>query len=261
MKFVRYRFEGHTGYGVLEDDVVQPLIGDLFGSYTRGQGQIRASDVTVLAPCTPGKILSFTQNYADRAREVGMATPPFPLLSLKPPSAVCGVHDVVRLPPQSTRVDYGAELAVVIGRRGRWIAVEDVAQYVLGYTCANNVIARDLVELDGSWIRGGGFDTFCPLGPAIQTHLALADTLVQCRVNGQTRQMTSTHDLLFGVPQLLAFASSVMTLEPGDVVLTGTPAGAGPLAAGDVVEVEVEGVGVLRNTVAVEPHQRVPGPS
>ena len=259
MRFVRYRFDDLIGYGVLEDDIVQPLIGDLFGSYTRGQGQIRASDVSLLAPCVPSKILSFTQNFADRAREAGMAAPPFPLLSLKPPSAVTGLFDAIKLPPQSTRVDYGAELAVVIGRRGRWIAVEDVSQYVLGYTCANNIVARDLVELDGSWIRGGGFDTFCPLGPTIQTHLALADTLVQCRVNGQTRQMTSTHDLLFGVPQLIAFASSVMTLEPGDVVLTGTPAGAGPLAAGDVVEVEIEGVGVLRNTVAAEPQARSRG--
>ena len=255
MKFLRYRFENLIGYGVLEDEVVQPLIGDLFGSYTRGQGQIRASDVTVLAPCVPSKILSFTQNYADRAREAGMATPPFPLLSLKPPSSVIGLHDTIVLPQQSTRVDHGAELAVVIGRRGRWISVEDVPQYVLGYTCANNIIARDLVELDGSWIRGAGFDTFCPLGPTIQTHLALADTLVQCRVNGQTRQMTSTHDLLFGVPQLIAFASSVMTLEPGDVILTGTPAGAAPLAAGDAVEVEIEGVGVLRNTVSAMPRE------
>jgi len=255
MKLVRYRFEDLVAYGVLEDDVVQPLIGDPFGPHTRGQGQIRTTDLTLLAPCAPGKILSFTQNYADRAREVGTATPPFPLLSLKPPSAVIGPLDSIVLPPQSARVDYGAELAVVIGRLGRWIAVEEVAQYVLGYTCANNVVARDLVELDGSWVRGGAFDTFCPLGPVIQTHLALADTLVQCRVNGQTRQMTSTHDLLFGVSQLIAFASSVMTLEPGDVVLTGTPAGVAPLSTGDVIEVEVEGIGVLRNTVVAEPRQ------
>jgi 2-keto-4-pentenoate hydratase/2-oxohepta-3-ene-1,7-dioic acid hydratase in catechol pathway len=147
-------------------------------------------------------------------------------------------------------VEHEAELAVVIGKRGRWVQPEEASSYALGYTLANDVTARDLQRRDGQWTRAKGFDTFCPLGPWIETEFDPADALVTCHVNGEMRQMSSTRDMVFGVPQLIAFISSVMTLEPGDVLLTGTPAGVGSLVAGDVVEVAVEGLGILRNPVA-----------
>jgi 2-keto-4-pentenoate hydratase/2-oxohepta-3-ene-1,7-dioic acid hydratase in catechol pathway len=250
MVIVRYQLDQHVGYGALEGEQVQPLIGDLFAGYTRGSSTIPLDGIRLLAPCVPSKVIAVGNNYADRSREAGLPAPAFPLLALKPASSVIGPGEPIVLPPQSQRVEHGAELAVVIGRRGRWIEVEQADQYILGYTCANDVTARDILELEGLWTRAKAFDTFCPLGPAIQTQLPLADALVQCRVNGENRQMTSTHDMLFSVPQLVAFASSVMTLEPGDVLLTGTPSGVGALAPGDTVEVEIEGVGVLKNPVA-----------
>jgi 2-keto-4-pentenoate hydratase/2-oxohepta-3-ene-1,7-dioic acid hydratase in catechol pathway len=175
--------------------------------------------------------------------------PEIPLLFLKPISAVIGPGDNIVLPPQSKQVEHEGELAVVIGRTGRWIAAEEAREYIFGYTVADDVTARDLQRRDGQWTRGKGFDTFCPLGPWIETDLDPADVLVQTRVNGEMRQMASTREMMFSVEQLIAFISSVMTLEPGDVILTGTPAGIGPLKHGDVVEVTVEGIGSLSNPV------------
>ena len=160
-----------------------------------------------------------------------------------------GPDEPIILPPQSRQVDHESELAVVMGRSGRWIPAEDALDYVLGYTAANDVTARDLQQRDGQWTRGKGFDTFCPLGPWIETDMDPSDTLLRCRVNGEMRQMGSTREMVFTVAQLISFISSVMTLEPGDVILTGTPAGIGPLKNGDVVEVDIEGIGVLSNPV------------
>jgi 2-keto-4-pentenoate hydratase/2-oxohepta-3-ene-1,7-dioic acid hydratase in catechol pathway len=190
------------------------------------------------------------RNYAEHAREQNVEVPEIPLLFLKPPSAVIGPGESIILPPQSKQVEHEGELAVVIGRAGRWIQSEEALKYVLGYSVANDVTARDLQRRDGQWTRGKGFDTFCPLGPWIETELDPADVLVQTRVNGEMRQMASTREMMFPVEQLIAFISSVMTLQPGDVILTGTPAGIGPLQPGDVVEVSVEGVGSLSNPVA-----------
>ena len=153
------------------------------------------------------------------------------------------------LPPQSQQVEHEGELAVVIARQGRWIHLEDAENYILGYTIANDVTARDLQNRDGQWTRAKGFDTFCPLGPWIETELDPADLLVTCRVNGEIKQMSSTREMVFSIPQLIVYASSVMTLEPGDVLLTGTPAGVSRLSAGDMVEVEIEGIGKLSNPV------------
>ena len=253
MQFIRYQYKDHVHYGVLEGEAISPLTGDPYGKFTRGPRSVKLSAVTLLAPCTPSKIIGVTRNYADRARESGEATSDVPQIFFKPPSAVIGPEAAIVLPPQSQNVEFSAELAVVIGHTTRLVSPEDAPRYILGYTCANDVTALDLLEADGLWARGKGFDTFCPLGPAIDTTVEPRDALITCRVNGATRQMTGTHDLLFSVPQLIAFISSVMTLLPGDVILTGTPAGTGPLADGDVVEVEVEGIGVLRNTVVSEP--------
>ncbi len=249
MLFIRYRRGDAVRYGVLEGDAVRPLDGDLFGAYRREAQAVPLAEVALLAPVAPGKIVAVGNNFADRAREAGLPAPTVPLLFLKPPSAVIGTGEPIRLPPQSARVEHGAELAAVIGRPARWVSPEEALRHVLGYTCANDVTARDIVDAEGLWTRGKSFDTFCPLGPWIATTLNPADALITCRVNGAVRQMTSTHDMLFSVAQLVAFVSSVMTLLPGDVLLTGTPAGAGPLADGDEVEVEIEGLGVLRNPV------------
>jgi 2-keto-4-pentenoate hydratase/2-oxohepta-3-ene-1,7-dioic acid hydratase in catechol pathway len=203
----------------------------------------------------PGKIICVGRNYAEHAREHDEEIPDVPLLFFKPPSSVVGPGQPVLLPPQSQRVEHEGELAVVIGKRGRWIAAEQAENHLLGYTIANDITARDLQRRDGQWTRAKGFDTFCPLGPWIETDLEIADVLITCRVNGEMRQMASTREMVFTIPQLIAFVSSVMTLDPGDVLLTGTPAGVGLLVEGDSVEVDIEGIGVLANPVKRDPRQ------
>jgi len=193
------------------------------------------------------------RNYAAHAAEHDAEVPEIPLIFLKPPTSVIGPGDAILLPPQSEQVEHEAEMAVVIGTQGSWIPPETARQHILGYTAANDVTARDLQCSDGQWTRAKGFDTFCPLGPWIETNLDPSDVLVSCSVNGQMRQMASTRDMVFPVPQVVAFISSVMTLEPGDVILTGTPAGVGPLSAGDEVTVEVQGIGTLTNPVRAHP--------
>ncbi|MGC8836899.1 MAG: fumarylacetoacetate hydrolase family protein [Anaerolineae bacterium] len=211
-----------------------------------------AEEFRLLAPCAPTKVLAVGLNYAAHAAEAGMEVPEEPVFFLKPPSAVIGPEEAIVYPKLSRRVDYEAELAVVIGRRARRVAPEEALDYVLGYTCGLDVTARDLQRSDGQWTRAKGFDTFCPLGPWIVPDLDPHDLLVECRVNGQVRQRARTSDLIFPVEDLIHRASLVMTLEPGDVLLTGTPSGIGPLQPGDEVEVEIEGIGILRNVVVAE---------
>jgi len=197
----------------------------------------------------PSKIVAVGRNYIAHARELGHEVPTEPLIFLKPSSAIVGDGDDVVYPDASGRVDHEAELAVVIGRRCTSVSVAEALAYVRGYTCANDVTARDLQETDDQWTRAKGFDTFCPLGPAIVEGLDPSSLQVVARVNGKERQRGSTADMLFGVPALVAYISAVMTLEPDDVILTGTPPGVGPVQRGDLMEVEVEGIGVLRNRV------------
>lgn len=252
MRIVRYSVgeEGPVRYGWLLEGHIGPLEGDLFSGYRRGATQIPWEQARMYAPVLPGKIVCVGRNFAAHAEEHGAEVPEIPLIFLKPPSSVIGPGGTITLPPQSKQVEHEAELAVVIGRRGRWVGLEEARGYVLGYTVANDVTARDLQRRDGQWTRAKGFDTFCPLGPWIETEFDDADVLVTAHVNSEMRQMASTRDMVFTVPQLIAYVSSVMTLEPGDVLLTGTPAGVGPLADGDLVEVSVEGIGSLRNPVA-----------
>ena len=178
--------------------------------------------------------------------------PDVPLIFMKPSTAVIGPEQTILLPPQSQQVEHEAELVVVIGKLGRWIAPEDASQYILGYTIGNDITARDLQRRDGQWTRGKGFDTFCPLGPWIETELNPADLMITCHVNGEMRQMGSTREMVFQIPQLIAFCSSIMTLEPGDLLMTGTPAGVSPLREGDIVEVAIENLGTLRNPVGTD---------
>jgi 2-keto-4-pentenoate hydratase/2-oxohepta-3-ene-1,7-dioic acid hydratase in catechol pathway len=197
----------------------------------------------------PSKIVAVGLNYLAHARELGHEVPTEPLIFLKPTSAIVGDQDDVVYPKASLRVDHEAELAVVIGRRCKDVNEGDAFDYVRGYTCANDVTARDLQESDDQWTRAKGFDTFCPLGPQVVENLDPSSLRVVARVNGEVRQEGHTSDMLFGVPGLVAFISGVMTLEPGDVILTGTPPGVGPVQRGDLMEVEIEGIGVLRNRV------------
>ena len=208
---------------------------------------------SLLPPTTPSKIVCVGRNYRDHVKELGHDLPTEPLLFLKPPSALLEPGGVVRIPELSQRVDYEGELAVVIGRRVRNLREEDWRSAVRGYTLANDVTARDLQNKDGQWTRAKGFDTFCPVGPFLSDEIdPAAGVTLETRVNGTLRQQGSTLDFIFPIPRLLAHITAAMTLEPGDLVLTGTPAGVGPVQPGDVVEISIDGLGVLRNTFQAE---------
>lgn len=246
-------------YARIEGDALIPLSAQQIfsgaGEGGRGKASVPLSEVKLLAPVTPTKIVCIGRNYQEHAAELGNAMPAEPLLFLKAPSALVGHEDFILLPPASVRVEHEGELAVVIGRRARRLAADvDPLDYVLGYTCLNDVTARDLQRQDVQFTRAKSFDTFCPVGPFIVTGLDPRDLRVETRVNGQIRQSGRTSQLAFSVPFLIRYVSHVMTLEPGDVISTGTPAGVGPLADGDLVEVEVEGVGTLCNHVRAEPN-------
>ncbi len=209
------------------------------------------ADVRMLSPILPSKVVCVGRNYADHAAEHGSAVPKEPLLFLKPSTSVIGQRDVIRLPPQSKRVEHEAELAVVIGAPGaRRVDRAGAAAAIFGYACANDVTARDLQRSDGQWTRAKGFDSFCPLGPWITTDVDVSDVEVRCEVNEEVRQLGRTKDMVFDVPTLVSYVSHVMTLLPGDVVLTGTPAGVSPIEAGDTVTVSIGGLGTLVNRVA-----------
>jgi len=198
----------------------------------------------------PTKIVAVGRNYAEHAKELGNEAPPEPIIFLKPPSALLPHEGTIVRPPQSQRVDHEGELAIVIGKRAHNVPADLWRDFVRGFTCANDVTARDLQKKDVQFTRGKGFDTFCPIGPCIETDLDPADLALSTRVNGVVKQNGRTSMMIFSCATIIEFITSVMTLEPGDVILTGTPAGVGPLQAGDVVEVEIEGIGILRNHVA-----------
>lgn len=253
MRIVRYQIKDETPkYGWLHDDKVGDIDGDLFGKYKRKEAKTPLADVKLLAPSWPTKIVCVGRNYVEHAKELGNDVPKIPLIFLKPPSSIINPGDTVILPPQSKQVEHEAELVVVIGKRARNVTAEDAKKYIFGYTVGNDVTARDLQKIDDQWTRAKGFDTFCPFGPWIDTDFNIADALITCKVNGQPRQMASTRDMVFSVPTLIAYISSVMTLEPGDLIFTGTPSGVGPLKENDEVVVEIEGLGVLRNPVRAE---------
>ncbi|MEA3352109.1 MAG: fumarylacetoacetate hydrolase family protein [Chloroflexota bacterium] len=253
MRFIRYQIKDEPARrGWVLKDKIGPVDGDIFSQFQRGEARIPIEEAKILAPVQPSKIICVGRNYAAHAKEHKTEVPKIPLLFFKPPSAIIGPGEQIVLPPQSQQVEHEAELAVVIGRHGGKITPEDALNHVLGYTIANDVTARDLQRRDSQWTRAKGFDTFCPLGPYIETEFDPADALISCHVNGEMRQMASTREMVFTVRQLIAFASSIMTLEPGDLILTGTPAGVSPLVPNDVVEVSIEGIGSLSNPVTAE---------
>jgi 2-keto-4-pentenoate hydratase/2-oxohepta-3-ene-1,7-dioic acid hydratase in catechol pathway len=241
MKIVRFQFDNNVFTGRIENDRILPW------GENAAQRDLPLSEARLLAPAVPTKVVAVGLNYVDHARELSMALPEEPLLFMKPASSVIGPDDPIVMPPQSDRVDFEAELAVVIGKRARNVPRGSAADYILGYTCLNDVTARDLQQKDGQWTRAKGFDTFCPLGPWIETEISPADLAVELRLNGVVKQRSRTSNLVFDPHALVEYISAVMTLEIGDVIATGTPAGIGPMCADDIVEVLIEGIGVLRN--------------
>ncbi len=258
MKIIRYQTSRRkAGYGWLLEDKVGPIQGDVFGAFQRGEARTSLDKVQLLPPVVPSKIICVARNFPAHAAEHGASVPDTPALFFKPPSAVIGPGEPILIPPQAERVEHEAELAVVIGKAGRWIAPAQARDHILGYTIANDVTERVFQREDLLWTRAKGFDTFAPIGPWIETEFNPTDAIISCRVNGDLRQMTSTREMVFLVEQLITFASSFMTLNPGDLLLTGTPEGVGPLVPGDTVEVEIEGIGSLSNPV----HRAEPGGS
>ncbi|MGH3741647.1 MAG: fumarylacetoacetate hydrolase family protein [Micromonosporaceae bacterium] len=266
MRIARFAHPGGMSFGVVEEGAatavveeesdqgqattVAEIAGHPFGE-VRFTGQRWAlADVRLLSPILPSKVVCVGRNYVDHAAEHGAEVPAEPLLFLKPSTSVIGPEDAIKLPVQSKRVEHEAELAVVIGALGaRRVDKKDAMASVLGYTCANDVTARDLQRADSQWTRAKGFDSFCPLGPWIVTGMDASDLEVRCEVNDEVRQLGRTKDMVFDVATLVSYVSHVMTLLPGDVILTGTPAGVEPIVAGDRVEVRVDGIGSLINPV------------
>jgi len=252
MRMVRFRFGDRIATGLVErgSNEIQILRGTFFEDPVPTGEHVPLDDVRLLAPVLPSKLVCVGKNYAAHAAEFGMEVPEEPLLFLKPSTAVIGPGDAIELLPVSRRVDYEGELAVVIGRIAKHVRAEDASRVILGFTCANDVTLRDLQRADDQWCRAKGFDGSCPLGPWVETEVDPTDVVVETRLNGDVRQHASTVDLAFGVAELIEYITAFMTLLPGDVLLTGTPEGVGKLAVGDIVEVEVEGIGTLRNEVA-----------
>jgi len=249
MKIARFSHKGAINFGILDDDALVVLNGDpMFAGYDTTGERVPLADATLLAPVIPrSKVVAVGKNYRAHAEEMGGEAPSEPLLFLKPNTAVIGPGDSIVRPPQSNRVDFEGELAIVIGSIAKNVRAEDAAQVIFGYTIANDVTARDLQASDGQWARAKGFDTFCPLGPVIETEFDLAGSTVETRLNGVLKQSAPLTDMIHSVGDIVAYASAVFTLLPGDVILTGTPAGIEPMESGDTVEVEISGIGVLSN--------------
>jgi 2-keto-4-pentenoate hydratase/2-oxohepta-3-ene-1,7-dioic acid hydratase in catechol pathway len=249
MKLVRFQAQGRTACGILDADDIAELDGDFFGSLKTLRTHHALSRVNLLSPCTPSKIVAVGLNYRDHANEMGFQAPDEPIIFLKPPTAIIGPGDAILSPAASAQVDYEAELGIVIRDTIRDIRPEESGRHILGFTCANDVTARDLQKKDGQWTRAKSFDTFCPVGPWIETGLNPDDLLIESYLNNERRQSSRTSQFIFNVSRLVSFISGIMTLLPGDLIITGTPAGIGPMKPGDEIEVRIEGIGSLKNTV------------
>jgi 2-keto-4-pentenoate hydratase/2-oxohepta-3-ene-1,7-dioic acid hydratase in catechol pathway len=232
-----------------EDEFVQPLSGNIFGEYWEVGDKIPVSEVRILPPLLPSKVVGIGSNYKKHIAEMGRQTPTVPKMFLKPNTSVIGNMDAIAIPPTTTRVDHEVELGVVISRFCQRVRPQEALSYILGFTCVNDVTARDFQREDGVFARGKGFDTFCPIGPWILKTQEIKARQIRCWVDDELRQDGSTDDLLFGVAELVGFVSNVMTLLPGDVIATGTPSGVGPLRDGNLVTIEIEGIGRLQNPI------------
>ena len=258
MRIARFVHEGGMSFGAVEGEpdggtaglTVAQIDGHPFGDLNFTGSRWAVDDVRMLSPILPSKVVCIGRNYADHAAEHQADVPTEPLIFLKPSTSIIGNHDAIKLPPQSKQVEHEAELAVVIGATGaRRVDRAGASAAIFGYTAANDVTARDLQRSDGQWTRAKGFDSFCPLGPWIVTGLDASDVEVRCEVNEEVRQLGRTKDMVFDVPTIISYISHVMTLLPGDVILTGTPAGVSPIVDGDTCTVSIEGIGTLSNRV------------
>jgi 2-keto-4-pentenoate hydratase/2-oxohepta-3-ene-1,7-dioic acid hydratase in catechol pathway len=249
MKIVRFTADSRVKYGILNDESIQAIVGSPFRRIKSSDHRYRLSEVKLLSPCVPSKIVALGLNYRSHAEETRNPIPKNPLIFIKPPTAVIGPEDNIVYPPSSTRVDYECELGVVIKRPAKRVSEEDALNYVLGYTCFNDVTARDHQRDDVQWTRGKSFDTFAPVGPCIETELNPGNVTIETYLNGELKQRGNTRDLIFSVPVLISFISQVMTLLPGDIIATGTPSGISPMHPGDTVEIKIEPIGTLRNYV------------
>lgn len=256
MRIVRFTAQGKISNGVLRGDTVQGFKGSPFQHGSANQlfdldgTSYPLNEVKLLAPCIPSKIVCLGVNYRSHAEETSLPIPPIPLIFLKPSTAVIGPDDNIVLPSlPKRRVDYEAELAIVIGRTAKQVAEAKARDYVLGYTCFNDVSERYAQRDDGQWTRSKSYDTFAPMGPWIETGISPDDLVVESYLNGELRQSSPTSDLIFGIDRLVSFISGIMTLLPGDVIATGTPAGIGRMNPGDTIEIKIEGIGSLRNYV------------
>ena len=259
MRIVRFTPNESVGIGtdphfgvINEKDQILVLKGDpLFSGIIPTETKVDLADVKLLAPIIPrSKVVCIGKNYADHAAEMDSVVPEEPIIFLKPNTSVIGPNDTIQWPRMSDRVDFEGELAIVIGRICKDVPVERYSDVIFGYTIANDVTARDLQKKDGQWTRAKGFDTFCPIGPWIETDFVPGNQIVQTTVNGEVKQSEPLRSMIFKIPQIIAFVTQVMTLLPGDVILTGTPAGIGPMAAGSTVVVSIEGIGALTNKVS-----------
>ncbi len=251
MKLVRFQVDGRESQGVLSGNEVRELEGDFFGSFDVVKRSHAIDSIKLLAPCIPTKIVAVGLNYRDHALELGFPIPESPIIFLKPSTSIVGPGDTIVVPAMSKRVDYEAELGVVIKDRVRNVSARQASGHILGYTCANDVTARDLQKQDNQWTRAKSFDTFCPLGPWIETDLDPGNLLVEAYLNNERKQSSRTSQFIFTIDHVVSFISRIMTLNPGDLVITGTPSGIGPMKPGDEIEVRIEGIGSLKNKVAL----------
>jgi 2-keto-4-pentenoate hydratase/2-oxohepta-3-ene-1,7-dioic acid hydratase in catechol pathway len=249
VRIARFSIGDEVDFGVVEGDEVAPITGHPFAPFTFTGYRYALAEVRLLAPILPSKVVAIGRNYAEHAAEMGGQVTSEPMIFLKPSTAVVGTGDAIAYPASSQRVDFEGELAVVMGRISRDVPAAQALEMVLGYTCANDVTARDQQQTDGQWSRAKGYDTFCPLGPWIETQLDPGDLGIVTTVNGEKRQDARTSQLVTPVPELIEYITRVMTLLPGDVILTGTPAGVGPVAVDDTIEITIEGIGALSNRV------------
>jgi len=249
MRIVRFRAGGKIRYGVLEGSHIVEYAGTPYGTFKKGRKKYPLRQAVLLVPVVPSKVVAVALNYREHAEELNLPIPAEPIIFLKALSSLCGPDDPIICPAQAARVDYEAELAIVIKKRCRRVSAERAREHVLGYTCLNDVTARDLMARDGQWIRAKSFDSFCPVGPCIATDIDPNGVEVEAYLNGERKQASNTKHLIFPVEDVLARISAVMTLLPGDVIATGTPGGVGPMRPGDKVEVRIEGIGSLVNPV------------
>lgn len=253
MKFLRFDTgDGLVRQGYLDTETqIREIKGDMFGKFESEASTYELASVKLHPPCTPSKVICVGLNYKDHAREMNLDLPAVPVIFLKPPTAVIGPEQSIIIPEMSKRVDYEAEMAIVIGREAKNLKPEEAREVIFGYTCANDVTARDLQSQDGQWTRAKAFDTFLPLGPYVVTDINDPENLkIELRLNGETKQKSSTNEMIFDVNYMVSFISRVMTLYPQDVILTGTSFGIGPMKGGDLVEVLIEKIGLLKNPVS-----------